>query len=131
MQQFILGAQAFQHVGRAASFGLLTVLIWSMDAVIALTAAQAFGMPLQPTEALLLLAGLGLGSALPSTPGYVGIYQFVTVSLLVPLGYAQSSALALILYMQGCNYVVVVSSGLLGMWRLNAGGDMRKLLQQT
>lgn len=131
MQQFMQGAQAFQHVGRALTFAAFTVAVWSLDAVIALTAARSLGMALQPTEAFLLLAGLGLGSALPSTPGYVGIYQFVTVSLLVPLGYPQSGALALILFTQGMNYVVMVSCGLVGVWQLNAGRGLRDVLQST
>jgi len=36
--------------------------------------------------ALLVLTALGLSSALPSTPGYVGIFQFVAVTVLAPFG---------------------------------------------
>jgi uncharacterized membrane protein YbhN (UPF0104 family) len=61
--------------------------------------------------ALLLLAGLGLGSALPSTPGYIGIYQFVAVTVLTPFGFSRSDALAYILVAQFFNYLVVGSLG--------------------
>ena len=52
------------------------------------------------TVAMLLLTGMGLGSALPSTPGYVGIYQFVAVTVLTPFGISRDAALAYILVAQ-------------------------------
>jgi hypothetical protein len=65
-----------------------------------------------------LLAALGLSSALPSTPGYVGVYQFVAVSVLTPFGFTQSQALVFILAYQAVNYAVICVWGLLGLWRL-------------
>jgi uncharacterized membrane protein YbhN (UPF0104 family) len=62
--------------------------------------------------AMLLLTGLGLSSALPSTPGYVGIYQFVAVTVLAPLGIAKSSALAFILVLQAFGYAMTLLVGL-------------------
>ena len=55
---------------------------------------------------MLLIAGLGLGSALPSTPGYVGIFQFVAVSILTPSGLGRSEAIAYILFWQAVSYLV-------------------------
>jgi len=60
--------------------------------------------------ALLLLTALGLGSALPSTPGYVGIYQFVAVTVLTPFGIGRDEALAFILVLQ------VLGSGWCCVW---------------
>jgi len=62
--------------------------------------------------AMLLLTGLGLGSALPSTPGYVGIYQFVAVTVLAPMGIAKSAALAFIIMVQAYGYVTTLLVGL-------------------
>jgi hypothetical protein len=42
----------------------------------------------------------GLGSALPSTPGYVGIYQFAAVSALTPFGFSRADAIAYVLVAQ-------------------------------
>jgi uncharacterized membrane protein YbhN (UPF0104 family) len=68
--------------------------------------------------ALLLLAGMGLGSALPSTPGYVGIYQFVTVSILTPFGVSHDDALAYSFVSQALGYVVVLALGLPCLYRV-------------
>jgi hypothetical protein len=72
--------------------------------------------------AMLLLTGLGLGSALPSTPGYVGIYQFVAVTVLVPLGIAKAPALAYILLVQASGYVVTLLLGLPCLYILRSKG---------
>jgi uncharacterized membrane protein YbhN (UPF0104 family) len=71
--------------------------------------------------ALLLMAGMGLGSALPSTPGYVGIYQFVVVTILPPFGIDRNAALAYILVTQALGYVVVLVLGLFGLAKIRAG----------
>jgi uncharacterized membrane protein YbhN (UPF0104 family) len=67
--------------------------------------------------AFLLTAGLALGSALPSTPGYVGIYQFVAISILTPFGLSRTAAIAYILLFQALNYVIVLSLGSIGFAR--------------
>jgi hypothetical protein len=79
--------------------------------------ARAIGLSFSVSVAALLIAGLGLGSALPSTPGYVGIYQYVSVSVLVPFGFSKSDALAYILLFQAMNYVVLLVFGLIGFGR--------------
>jgi hypothetical protein len=61
---------------------------------------------------MLLITAMGLGSALPSTPGYVGIYQFVAVTVLVPFGFTRDAALAYILVAQAISYVTVLLLGL-------------------
>ena len=80
--------------------------------------ARALNLAIPFATAFLLLAGLGLGSALPSTPGYVGIYQFVAVTVLTPFGFSRDSALALILVQQVMGYAVVLAFGLTGLYRL-------------
>ena len=110
--QILLGLRTFHSVTRLAGFGFFTVLIWSIDCVTAILGAHALGIELPFRVALLLLAGMGLGSALPSTPGYVGIYQFVTVSILTPFGIPHDDALAYSFVSQAMGYVVVLALGL-------------------
>ncbi|MCU0497555.1 MAG: flippase-like domain-containing protein [Anaerolineae bacterium] len=121
--KFLLGVRAFQHPTRAAIFLSLTVLIWSIDVVVALFVAEAFGLAVTPPQLLFLLASLGLSSAIPSTPGYIGVYQFVAVNVLGPFGISDSQAVVYILAFQAMTYVLVILWGLLGLWRMNARLD--------
>ena len=49
-----------------------------------------FGIPLRWAEATLLLTGIALGVALPSTPGFIGTYEAAGVATLSLLGYPKS-----------------------------------------
>jgi uncharacterized membrane protein YbhN (UPF0104 family) len=93
------------------------VLIWSLDALAATVTAAALGLSMPFAVALLLIASLGLGSALPSTPGYVGIYQFVAVTVLGPFGFSRTDAIAYILVAQAIGYVVIGIWGSIGILR--------------
>jgi uncharacterized protein (TIRG00374 family) len=126
--QILLGLRTFHSPIRLAGFGFWTVVIWSMDTVTIMLGAHALGMDLPFRVALLLLSALGLGSALPSTPGYVGIYQFVTVSVLAPFGVRHDDALAYSFVAQAMGYVVVVALGLPALYRVK---DWRKAIQEA
>ena len=91
----------------------LTAVIWCLDAVTVVTVAEGLSMSFRVS--FLLIAALGLGSALPSTPGYVGVYQFVAVAVLTPFGFVRDNAIAFILMYQVLQYVVY------GVWGLLTG----------
>lgn len=109
--QALRGIRAFHHPGRLIGFASLTVALWLLDAYGTVLTAAAVGLTLPLRVSFLLIAGLGLGSTLPSTPGYVGIYQFVAVTVLVPFGFSRSDAIAFILVAQALLYVVIAAWG--------------------
>ena len=110
--QVLLGLRAFHHWGRLGGFAGLTAVIWSADGIGLLVAARALHLTLPIPAAFLLLTALALGSALPSTPGYVGIYQFAVVMVLGPFGIPRDQALAYSLVTQATGYAVVTTLGL-------------------
>jgi hypothetical protein len=116
VEQFLLGARAIHHPVRASSFVGLAVVTWLLDASGSILAAKALSLALSLPQALVLLAALGLFTALPSTPGAVGLYQLAAVTVLVPFGYSRSSALAYILLGQACSYIVICLWGGIGLW---------------
>ena len=133
LEHILDGFRAFHDARRAFGFLGLTIVIWCLDAVGAVTCARGLGLDLSFPVAFLLIAGLGLGSALPSTPGYVGIYQFVAVSILTPFGFGRSDAIAYILMIQAVSYVLVALWGSIGFWhfRRKPQGAPAAIVNQT
>ena len=116
---FFTGSLAMQNRLDAALFAVLTVVVWTIDTTCVYTVATALGLDLvTPQIALLLIVALALSSVAPSTPGYVGVYQFVAVSVLAPFAVARTEALALVLLFQAVIYAAVTPWGLIGLWRL-------------
>ena len=124
LHQGLRGLRAFHHPVRLTAFLLLTAIIWWGDAISTVVAATALGLRMPYEAAFLLLASLGLASALPSTPGYVGIFQFVAVTVLVPYGLSRTDAIAYILIAQAINYVIIGIWGSVGLlrYRQSRGG---------
>ncbi len=115
--QFLRGIAALHHPLRAGIFILFTGLIWTIDGVGTIILARTLDQHLTLIQSFLLLAALGLSSAIPSTPGYVGIYQFVAVFVLKPFGISSSNALAFILVLQIMNFAIVAFWGTIAIAR--------------
>ncbi len=112
---FVDGVKVIAQPRRGFPFLLYTILIWFMDGMGMVILASSLNETLSLAQSFLLIAALGISSALPSTPGYVGVYQFVAVTILLPFGIARESALALILLVQFINLFVVSVWGGLGL----------------
>jgi hypothetical protein len=115
LQQILAGLRAFHDRQRLLAFLGLTVVIWFCDAIGTILGARSLNLDLNLSMAYLLLTGMGLGSALPSTPGYVGIYQFVAVEVLTPFGFPRAAVIAFTLLLQGLQYL---STGIWGLFAL-------------
>ncbi len=111
------GIRSFHSGPRLANFLAFTSAIWFLDAIGTILTARALGMHMPLSIAFLLITALGLGSALPATPGYVGIYQFVAVSVLVPFGFSANEAMAYILFAQILAYLMITLWALIGFSR--------------
>jgi uncharacterized membrane protein YbhN (UPF0104 family) len=122
MEHALRGMRAFHDARRLSGFVGLTALIWSMDALATVISGGALGFRIPFLVAFLLIAGLGLGSALPSTPGAVGIYQFVAIAVLTPFGFSRTDAIAYILVAQALGFVVIGFWGSLGLLRYRRSG---------
>jgi glycosyltransferase 2 family protein len=129
ISRFLIGMRSLQNAKRLISFIALTIIIWLVDALINVISVHIIGQNLNIGQALILLAALGLSSAIPSTPGYIGVYQFVAVIVLVPFGFSRSDALAYILISQILSYGIITFWGLIGLWQINKARDFTSLVK--
>jgi uncharacterized protein (TIRG00374 family) len=83
----------------------LSLGAWLVWAVAAILTARAVGVELTPVEAIFATAAINLGVAIPSSPGFVGTYQWLGVSALALFGVSQESALAFAIAMQAVWFV--------------------------
>ena len=124
ISRFLIGMRSLQNTKRFTTFTALTIIIWFVDAITNVIGVHIIGKSLSIGQALILLAALGLSSAIPSTPGYIGVYQFMAVVVLVPFGFSRSDALAYILIGQILSYIIITFWGLMGLWQINKARDL-------
>jgi glycosyltransferase 2 family protein len=117
-EQVLTGLRAFHDWRRMARFLALTAVVWTCDAVGMVSTARSLGLNISLRVAVLLLTGLALSSALPSTPGYIGIYQAVAVAILPLFGIDRDRAVAYIVLVQALGYVMLLAVGLPALYRM-------------
>ena len=83
----------------------LSLGAWAMWAVAALLVARSLDVELSLAEALFVTAVLNLGSAVPSSPGYVGTYEWLGVASLGLLDVDNEPALAFTILVHAAWYV--------------------------
>ena len=84
---------------------VISVAAWTTWAVAAILVARAVGIDLSLVDALFVTGAINLGVAIPSSPGFVGTYQWLGVSALALFGVPQEAALAFAIAMQAVWYV--------------------------
>jgi glycosyltransferase 2 family protein len=111
-----LGEPIGRH--RAAVWLALSVAAWSIGTVAVILVARSVGVSLEPLEAVFVASALALGVAIPSSPGYIGTYQWIGVAALGLLDVPPSRALAFAILMHASWFVPSTLAGgaILG-WR--------------
>jgi uncharacterized membrane protein YbhN (UPF0104 family) len=90
---------------RAVVLGTISIGTWLMWALAAWLVAYALGIELSALDALFLTAVINLGTAIPSSPGFIGTYQWLGVSALGLLDIGTERALAFAILMHAVWYV--------------------------
>jgi glycosyltransferase 2 family protein len=86
-------AQSLKTVDLVLVFAL-SVLAWLICGAGAWLAAESLGIGLSGVEIVFATALINLGVAIPSSPGFVGTYQWLTVSTLALFGIDRTDAFA-------------------------------------
>jgi uncharacterized membrane protein YbhN (UPF0104 family) len=83
---------------------------------------RSLGIELSPLEAVFITSALALGVAIPSSPGYVGTYQWLGVASLGLLDVPVNDALAFAILMQASWFVptTLIGGGVIAARALRA-----------
>jgi uncharacterized membrane protein YbhN (UPF0104 family) len=104
---------------RGVNAALLSVLAWAVWALGARLVASSVGISLTPLEVLFVTAVLNLGVAIPSSPGFIGTYQWLGVSTLGVLGVGHAQAFAFAVLVHAAWFVpTTLAGGALALRRL-------------
>jgi uncharacterized protein (TIRG00374 family) len=105
----MLGEPIGRH--RAARWIGLSACTWGLSAFASALVARSVGIELTPLEAVFLTSALALGVAIPSSPGYIGTYQWIGVAALGLLDVPVDQALAFSILMHASWYVPTTLAG--------------------
>ena len=89
----------------------LSLAAWAMWSLGAILVARSLGFDLGLVEAMFVAAVMNLGVAIPSSPGFVGTYEWLGVASLGLVGVASEEALAFSILLHACWYVPTTVGG--------------------
>lgn len=125
VDRFVLGLHALRDRRRIVDILLISVLVWSSEAMSYYLVIRAFGVSLAvlPWEgfyaAVFLVVFVNLGIMLPSAPGYVGTFQFFAKMALSAFGVGGAVAFSIAVVSHAMQYALVTSLGLYCFLREN------------
>jgi glycosyltransferase 2 family protein len=94
----------------------LALLSWIGVDLLGWAAAQAFHIQVPFSAIVFAVILTTLSQLLPSTPGYVGVFQLAATMALVPLGIPPLQAATFAFGWWALTYVTLTASGLIAMW---------------
>jgi uncharacterized protein (TIRG00374 family) len=109
MSEGLRGVRAGHHV---LPISLSTILIWVLFALSVWTGLRAAHLDLPLTASWTVLAFLGLGVSLPSSPGYLGVVQAAIVLALALYSVPRTEALSFSLLIHASQFLPVTLYGL-------------------
>jgi len=107
------GLQSMRRPGRLVPTAIWSVVIWVVSVGAVWTCFQAARLDLPMTAALCVIAFLGLGVSLPSSPGFIGVFQAATVLALSMFGIDKADALSYSLLLHASQFIPITLWGLL------------------
>jgi uncharacterized protein (TIRG00374 family) len=103
---------------RASAWSLVT---WVLSLSVVWSVLHAFRPDARLVEGAFMMVAVAFALAVPSSPGFVGVYQLVgQQALVLPFGakYDAAGALAITLTVHLVYYLVTTGLGVLGLWQL-------------
>lgn len=98
-------------VDRVVAALALSFVAWGIWSLGAWLVARSLGIELSAVDALLVAAVVNLGVAIPSSPGFIGTYQWLCVSTLSLLDVGRDKALAFSLLLHASWFVPTTLAG--------------------
>lgn len=115
------GLSALRSPRRIAIAGVWSAVIWLVNGAAFWIIADAFGIPGGPAMGLVVQGAAVIGIAVPSSPGYVGVFEAAILLALALYAVPQDLALAYALTYHATTFLPIILLGFLSLARTSIG----------
>ena len=117
LHSFISGLQVFDHKIKLLWVGILSMVIWLLNAASIYVLCYSFDIGLSYAGACFVTVCIALAVALPQAPGFIGVFHIATQKSLDVFGVGLSSAQSFAILLWAVSVIPVTVAGLLFLWR--------------
>ncbi len=116
---FIEGLNVLRKRKEILIVSSLSVLVWTFEGTTFYLGAKAFNLSISYPQAYLTLVIVALGLMVPSSPAFVGVYEYFCVTALALFAIDKSLALSYAVLLHFLQFGLLVSIGLFFLWKEN------------
>ncbi len=113
--KFIEGFEVVRNKKVLIPIGIYSIIIWTMEASLFYAIAQAFEFHSAIYLSFFVLVIVNLGIMVPSSPGYIGTFEFFVTRSLNVFGIAKEIALGYALILRVFQYIPITIVGMIFM----------------
>ncbi len=117
LHSFISGLQVFDHKTKLIWIGILSILVWFLNAASIYVLCYSFDLGLSFAGSCFVTVCIALAVALPQAPGFIGVFHIATQKSLDVFGIGLSSAQSFAILLWAVSIIPVTVAGLLFLWR--------------
>ena len=117
MRSFVEGLQSLRSPQRLAEILVLSAASWIVEGLTYYVVARSMGMEESVLVFLLTMGVINIFSAIPSSPGYIGPFEFAGKLVLTQFGIAAEMAVAYLLLVHALLLLPVIILGGVLAWR--------------
>jgi uncharacterized protein (TIRG00374 family) len=116
LQSAVDGLAALGSLSSAAQLALWTLAAWLLGTLQLYVVMLSADLRVPFVAALVVLCITSLGMTVPSSPGYLGVFEYLTVVALGLFGVSKEFALSYALAAHALGYLAQIVSGLVALW---------------
>jgi hypothetical protein len=129
---FVTGLGVLQRPRQTWTAFALTLAAWLGESAAYYFVLRAFHLAVPAWGAVLLMAVVNLGIMVPSSPGYIGPFEFFGVGTLLLFGIGKAEALPAVLVIHAMVWLPITLWGIYLMWTMKLSlKSMTRLTQET
>jgi len=118
-QSFIQGLGLIKNGSQIIQVILLSLLVWSIWTACVYFGLKAFHLELPITAPLLVVVVINMGVMIPSSPGFIGVFQYLCVASLAFFSVPKGTALGFSVVLHAIQYVPVTLLGWFYLTRMH------------
>jgi uncharacterized protein (TIRG00374 family) len=104
-RDFNYGISNFRDASRGIIFTLYSALIWGTELLIVILVAKAFSLNLDVISVLFVFLAIAVGTMVPSSPGYLGTFEYFGLSALTIIGITGPSAAGFVVTLHAVSFL--------------------------
>lgn len=119
ISSFIQGLNVLRKRREILIISCLSILVWIFEGTTFYLGAKALNLSISYPQAYLTMVVIALGLSIPSSPAFIGVYEYFCIATLALFAIDKSVALSYAVLLHSLQFSLIVGFGFFFLWKEN------------